>query len=159
MLMKNLLLPIIVLFLLISLVSSAACANIQLSVSVREQEPLVTKLGTIHVGMLKKNLYKIFNKEFERDYRKEDNKEWITFFDWTTEAVLDDIITFYIMDRKVMSWFKGSISDMCRDTSEGAKSDISVQPKIPEYILEMKSKTDKPGGGWVTPTPIKSNEK
>ena len=79
----------------------------ELKVPIEKKEAakkLATALGIVYVGMPKEDLYKTgFTELLQKDYRQEDNEEWITFSDWTTEKS-GDLITFHLIDGKVEGW-------------------------------------------------------
>ena len=78
--------------------------------------------NTIHIGMSKKDLFKIYQLGDIEKYERKDNKEALVFDDILTSNP-DDTITFYIVDGKVNSWDKNKVTF---PTDEGLKSTIHV---------------------------------
>lgn len=86
----------------ILLLSSAVLSQDKLE----QADKLATSLGIVYVGMPKEDLYKTgFTELLQKDYHKEGNEEWITFSNWTTEE-RGDLITFHLVDGKVVDWEK-----------------------------------------------------
>ena len=71
-----------------------------------KDDKIVTKMGTVYVGMPKDELYKIFQVKDQLIIpHKILDKGWIVFRDWTTKKP-NAVITFYLKDDKVMGWEK-----------------------------------------------------
>ena len=70
----------------------------------RPDEEIVTKLGTVKVGMPKDMLYKIFQNQDRIFSHKILGGEWIVFRNWTSANPKTDVITFYLSDGLVTGW-------------------------------------------------------
>jgi len=57
----------------------------------------------VYVGMPKTELYKVFTASQLEDYRKEGNKEWITFSKHGEKSPADTV-TFYLVDGMVQEY-------------------------------------------------------
>ena len=68
---------------------------------------LETALPKVYIGMQRQDLYRIFKKFNQVDYRRQYNQEWITFADWTVEGKAEKV-TFHLIDAKVRSWQRSS---------------------------------------------------
>lgn len=71
-----------------------------------KDDKIVTKLGTVYVGMPKDELSTIYqDKDRILIPHSTLNKEWIVFHDWTTKKP-NAVITFYLKDDKITGWEK-----------------------------------------------------
>jgi len=74
--------------------------------SAMQRSPKSPLLGPIFKGMPKEGLEGAgFTAYLLIDHKKKDDKEWITFHDWTTTES-GDTITFSIEDGKVKDWVR-----------------------------------------------------
>jgi hypothetical protein len=69
-----------------------------------QDSKIITKLGTVYVGMSEDELYKIFQAN-DRVLMPQSilNRGWLVFNDWTSPE-RGDVITFHIEDGKVTEW-------------------------------------------------------
>lgn len=71
--------------------------------SAKKEDMIVTRLGTVYVGMPEDKLYTIFQKKDQVLIpHRILSKEWIVFHDWPRKS--NDVITFYLKDGKVTGW-------------------------------------------------------
>jgi len=90
-------------------VSFASVSMAQSAANVSEEEhkkDIITKLGTVHIGMTEAELYQIF-QENDRILipKRMLDKEWHVFRDWTSKNP-NDVITFYLKNGRVIWWEK-----------------------------------------------------
>ena len=72
----------------------------------KEQGKSISELGVVYKGMPKEYLENAgFTEYLLIEQKKEGNKEWLTFSDWTTHKS-GDTITFIIEDGKVKDWVR-----------------------------------------------------
>jgi len=73
-----------------------------------QKQDLASKSDAAYVGMSKSELYKVFAEFSQKGYRKEGDKEWITFS--AKEAgESKDTVTFYLVGSKVKYWEKNNL--------------------------------------------------
>lgn len=66
-----------------------------------------TKVGDVHKDTPKEDLILYGYSEFlQTGYKSQGNEEWLTYYDWTTYKLDEDLITFHLIDGKLVDWKK-----------------------------------------------------
>ncbi len=67
---------------------------------------LEVKLNSVYVGMSKQELYQEFADFKQKDYQRNGNQEWVTFYAHNEQDEIEEI-RFHLVDGKLQEW-KGS---------------------------------------------------
>lgn len=95
-------------------------------------DEIVTKLGTVKVGMPKDKLYGIFQNQDRIFSHKILGGEWIVFRNWTSANPKTDVITFYLSDGLVAGWKNAFVPS---PTNEGSIYEYKPDAKIENWFF------------------------